>query len=223
MIRLAAFDMDGTLLAGRVIVKLAEHFGFGNTLAPLIDTKKIPGYIRSQKVAGLLKGFLYKEAQEVIASIPFSKNTIKIIEFLKSHKVITGIISDSYTFATEFFKEKLGMDFTIANTLEVENGYFTGEVKMPMGFKEAGCSCQNSVCKHFALTSMAKKYNVSLKDCMAVGDNIGDICMLKIAGFSVGFNPKRDEVKNYVDYVCEEDFMELILKLKNLEGGNNES
>lgn len=52
---------------------------------------------------------------------------------------------------------------------------------------------------------------ISLKEVIAVGDNLNDVAMLKVAGLSVGANNSVPEVKALVDVVTEADCNEGVL------------
>mgnify|MGYP000633845437 CR=1 FL=1 len=56
--------------------------------------------------------------------------------------------------------------------------------------------------KELTLCSICKKNNVDLKEIAYIGDDVNDIQLLKIVGFSACPADGDFEVKNIVDYVC---------------------
>src|ERR1700687_4390377 len=118
--RLVAFDMDGTLLAGRVIHALAQRLGFASELDKISQSGS-PKYVRSKDVAKLLKGLRVSEFTEVVEGMRLVDGAVETIDTLRNRKYTIGIISDSYTLATTVLARKLKMDFHVANTLLVKD------------------------------------------------------------------------------------------------------
>ncbi len=191
--------MDGTLLDKRVIYSAGKKFGFISKINEITRNSEI-AYIRSQKIAKLLRGISIDQFSEVVKSIPFTNGTTETVKRLKDDGYIVGIISDSYTSATEIVSNKLNMNFQIANQLEEKNGVFTGNLKMPQGWEKIGCSCMQSVCKHYQLKRIAIKYGVNLSNTIAIGDSSSDRCMIEHAGIGIWFNYFKDSsVENVIN------------------------
>lgn len=201
--------MDGTLLDGRVIYSVGDKLGFTSEIEKITASSAIP-YERSKRIAKLLKGLSVSVFSEIVRAIPLMKGAAETVEQLKDKNCIVGIISDSYTLATEIVARKLSMDFHVANTLEVRNGVITGRLKMPMGWERIGCSCGQSVCKRYHLYRMAEKYGIEMSNTVAVGDSGADLCMLESAGVGILFNPRENDAKN-VDYVVQGKDLRLIM------------
>ena len=58
----------------------------------------------------------------------------EVITELKERKYIVGIISNSYSLITNYIKQKIGADFSLAYNLEFLEGKTTGEVNVPYYF-----------------------------------------------------------------------------------------
>jgi phosphoserine phosphatase len=202
--------MDGTLLNGRVIYFVGQKVGFKSEIDRITKLTKIP-YVRSQRIAELLKGLTVLEFSELVKQIPLMKGAIETVKQLKEKDYKVGIISDSYTIATNVLAKKLGMDFHVANILEAEKGVLTGFLKMPLGWEKIGCSCRQSVCKRYHLIRLAKEYNVNLPNTIAVGDSSADLGMLDTAGTGILFNPAEEKALHKVNFtICKKD-LQLIL------------
>lgn len=208
--RLVAFDMDGTLLNGRVIYSVGQRFGFLSTIKEILKSSKA-GYERSQSIAKLLKGLAVSEFTEIVRAIPLMKGAVQVVKRLEAKNYKVGIISDSYTHATEIVASRLGMDFYVANTLKVKNGVFTGRLKMPMGWQKIGCPCKQSVCKRYHLRQMARRHGVNPSNTIAVGDSIADLCMIESAGIGIWFNPTDRKVLRTANYSVRGEDLRLIL------------
>jgi len=189
--------MDGTLLEGRVIYSLGEKFGFSSSIEEIANVSKF-AYIRSRRIAKLLKGVEVKQFYEIVKAIPLTEGATQTVNRLKDAGYIVGIISDSYSTATGIVSSRLSMDFHIANKLEEKDGVFTGVLKMPQGWANIGCLCKQSVCKHYQLIRIAKKYAVNLRNTVAIGDSNSDRCMIENAGIGIWFTPVEDREIGHV-------------------------
>ena len=201
---LVVFDMDGTLLADRLIFALADEFGFRKKLETIIEGSS-PEYEKTRRIASLLGGISVPQFYHVLGLIPLSVGAETVVRELKRRGYILAIISDSYTLATEWLKKKLGFDYTIANELSLKNGRINGEIKMPLGWGKPEEQClKHSVCKLAALVRLSQKTEIPLERCVAVGDNLSDVCMLEKAGLGIAFNPKHPSLEKAADIVIKD-------------------
>ena len=191
--KLAAFDMDGTLIQGRLVFALADRFDLSCKVRD-IQSSGMQGYEQTRAIAALFAGLAEKDLEAAIESIPLTRNCETAIGMLKERGYRIGIITDSYTAAAKFVADKLQLDFVAANDLQIANGKITGKVEMPLGWETVGCFCRISVCKRYHLEKYARKYGVSTENTMAVGDTKSDACMIKRAGVGVVFMPKDEEI-----------------------------
>jgi len=210
-LKIVAFDMDGTIIDGRVIYALGQKFGFTSEIRKITKSSRFP-YLRSERIARLLSGRQASEVAATVEKTPLTKGSIQTMRKLKEMKFKIGVISDSYTLATEIVARKLDMDFTIANRLEVKNGVITGVLRMPMGWEKIDCSCNQSVCKRYALARVARRYHADLSQSVAVGDSSSDLCMIRNAGLGIWFNPSESVPIGKGENVIRSGDMRLILK-----------
>lgn len=192
--KLAVFDMDGTIIDGRLIDALSTKFGLYDQIKQIQADPSILGFIKTQKIASLLKGIDEKEIIFALESIPIMNNFHNAASVLKEGGCKIGIITDSYSIAAKTLANNYDLDFYTANDLMVDNGLVTGEVSMPLGWDKINCFCKNSVCKRYHLETYANKYGVSIKDTVAIGDTRGDLCMVTHAGMGIAFMPKDDYI-----------------------------
>jgi len=208
--KLVVFDMDGTLLADRLIFALANRFGFRKKLETIMDGSS-PEYEKTRCIASLLEGISLEQFYDVLGLIPLSAGTEAVVRELKHRGYILAIISDSYTLATDWLKGRLGLDYTIANELSLENGKLTGEIKMPLGWGKGEEQClKHSVCKLTALVHLSQKTGIPLTRCVAIGDNLSDVCMLEKAGLGIAFNPKHPKLEKAADVIITEDLSRIL-------------
>jgi phosphoserine phosphatase len=209
-LKLACFDMDGTIIDGRLVEVISKKFGLYDQIKRIQNDSSIFGYIKTQKIASILKGIDEKELVIAIDSISLMKNCQRIINLLKKNNYKIGIITDSYTIAAKILVNKLGLDFVAANDLQISEGLITGEVRMPLGWDKINCSCKISVCKRYHLEMYARKYGIDIKNTVAIGDTKGDICMVNNAGIGIAFMPKDDYIGKHKNLINRPDLMDML-------------
>jgi phosphoserine phosphatase len=208
-IKLAVFDMDGTIIDGRLIDALSTKFGLYDQIKLIQADSSRLGYLKTQKIASLLKGLDEKEIVLALESIPIMNNYQNAISVLKENGYKIGIITDSYSIAAKTLANNYGLDFFTANDLIVNEGLVTGEVCMPLGWDKINCFCKNSVCKRYHLETHAKKYGVDIKDTVAIGDTRGDLCMVTHAGMGIAFMPKDDYINKCKNIIYRPDLSDI--------------
>jgi phosphoserine phosphatase len=209
-LKLACFDMDGTIIDGRLVEVISKKFGLYDQIKRIQNDSSIFGYIKTQKIASILKGIDEKELVIAIDSISLMKNCQNIINLLKQNNYKIGIITDSYTIVAKILVNKLGLDFVAANDLQISGGLITGEVRMPLGWDKINCNCKISVCKRYHLEMYARKYGIDIKNTVAIGDTRGDICMVNSAGIGIAFMPKDDCIGKHKNLIIRPDLMDML-------------
>lgn len=208
---IAAFDMDGTLIQGRLVFALADRFDLSEKVRSIQSRPQITGHEQTKAIAALFAGLTKKDLESAIESIPLTKNSERTIAALKERDYRIGIISDSYTIAAGFVANRLNLDFVMANKLEVSNGRITGKVDMPLGWDRINCFCKISVCKRYHLEKSAHQFGVPIKNTLAVGDTKSDICMIQRAGVGIAFMPKDEDIKNASNnIIIESDLLKVL-------------
>jgi len=211
MPRLAAFDMDGTLIQGRLVFALADMFELADKVRA-IQAGAMEGHEQTKAIAALFAGVTTTDLRAAIDSIPLTKNCEQTVARLRESGYKIGIISDSYSSAAGAVAERLQLDFVAANELQIRNGTITGRIDMPLGWEKIGCFCKISVCKRYFLEKFAQQLGVQIENTLAVGDTKSDICMIKRAGAGVAFMPKDQEIANATDKIVQDSDLLKVLE-----------
>jgi phosphoserine phosphatase len=115
--------------------------------------------------------------------------------------VRTLLVSGGFTFFTERLKARLGLDYTHANVLEIDNGKLTGRVVGEVVDRPG---------KAAALRRFAETSRVSLAQSVAVGDGANDIDMLSAAGLGIAFNAKP-ALREVADTALSHPYLDVVL------------
>ncbi|MFZ0282371.1 MAG: HAD-IB family phosphatase [Bacteroidales bacterium] len=211
MEKMIIFDMDNTLLEGSFITTAAEEFNFKDELIRIVTEYGNP-YTRTKSIARLLKNKSFDEILEVTDKIKIIDDAPFVIRELKKKGYICGIISDSYDVVTNHLKNKLKMDFSIANELEFSRSVATGEVKVPSAFmKNKHSKCNHDFCKANVLFQLAEKYAIDIKNIIAVGDSENDICLIRDSGIGIAFRSQNNYLNLVADRkISEKSFLQIL-------------
>ena len=209
--KMVIFDMDDTILKGRFINECAKKFGFFPLLEDLRAREKDP-VILTKRIGLMLKGRTIDDLLTVADDMQIVDDIKEVIAALKEKNYLIGIISNSYSLITNYIKQKIGADFSLACILEFQEGKTTGEVNLPYYFFGSNESiCGHSFCKTNALQYACEKYNVLLKNCIVIGDSKDDRCMVGHAGKGIAFCT-NDELLEKVatETIRDKSFMPLL-------------
>ena len=211
--KMVAFDMDDTILKGRFIDECSRQFGFTDRLDELRSTEKDP-IILTKRIGLLLKGRTIDDLLHVVSGIEVVPDVRSVVQALKAKNYLVGIISNSYALITNYVRQQVGADFSFANKLEMYEGRATGEVNLPSYFFASSDSiCGHAYCKTNALQCACEKYHVLLKNCIVIGDNADDRCMVSNAGKGVAFRTKDKVLESVANLSIQEDSFTSLLQL----------
>lgn len=211
--KMIIFDMDNTILKGSFISTAADEFGFRKELVRIV-TESDNSYIRTKTIAKLMTGKSIDVILNVVDNIEIVEDAKDVIKELKQRGYITGIISDSYDVVTNHIKNKLGMNFSIANELEFSRSIATGEVKVPSYFFRTHTSkCHHDICKSNVLFQIAEKYSVDVPNIISVGDSENDICLVRESGIGIAFCSENKMLNIIADKVINEKSFKSILDI----------
>ncbi len=185
--KMIVFDLDNTIFQGKFIDTCAAHFGFVRQLEELRFNERDP-IILTKRIGLLLKNKTLDDLLHIAAEIQLVKDIQEVVKQLKARKYRVGIITHSYMLIANYVKQNIGADFVYGNQLEFFEGKATGEVNLPSYFFASPDSiCGHAYCKSNALQYACDKFNVPLKNCIAVGDDKDDRCIVTHAGKGVAF------------------------------------
>ena len=184
-LKLLAMDMDSTLITIECIDELGDLAGKKAEIAAITERAMrgeldFPGALRHRVAA--LQGLPESALLEVYeARLKLTAGAESLLDACKNHGVKVLLVSGGFTFFTERLKAGLGLDYTISNRLEVENGRLTGKVLGEIVGAEAKAAKFRSVLEEL---KTEKQYSV------AIGDGANDLKMMAEAGLSVAFHAK---------------------------------
>ena len=197
-VRLVAFDMDSTLITIECIDEIADLQGIKADVAA-ITASAMRGEIdfreslrrRVALLAGLPTGALQRVYDERLRLSPGAE---RMLAGFKRAGARTLLVSGGFTFFTDRLEARLGIDYTLASTLEIVDERLTG------------CVSGNIVDGAAKAATFARLRNELVGGdglAVAIGDGANDLPMLRLADVSVAYHAKpvvRAETTCAIDY-----------------------
>jgi len=207
-------DMDSTLIQCECIDEIADFLGIKDKIAT-ITQRAMEGELdfseslieRVKLLAGLDESVLKRVYDERIALTDGAENLIQTVQE-SGWKV--GLVSGGFTYFTALLQERLNLDFTRANNLEIVDGKLTGRV--------LGDICDANM-KRELLISQSKAWGIDLAHSVALGDGANDLPMLNTAGLGIAFHAKP-KVRALAPYVLSYGGLDQTLHLLTPIRGN---
>jgi phosphoserine phosphatase len=184
-LKLLAMDMDSTLITIECIDELGGYLNLKKQISDITEQAMrgaidFPESLR-RRVA-LLAGLDEEVLQDVYdEKLRLSPGSGQLIEQSKRHGIKLLLVSGGFTFFTERLKERLGLDETLSNVLEIDNGKLSGRVLGPIVDADA---------KAAKFRQMAQRLGAVRGQTVAIGDGANDLRMMAEAGTSIAYRAK---------------------------------
>ncbi len=188
--KLIAFDMDSTLINIECVDEIAAAAGRKDEVAAITEAAmrgEILDYKESlrQRVA-LLKGVSVGAMEEVYEKrLQLNPGAAELVAACKEAGMKILLVSGGFTYFTDRVRDRLGIDYTRSNELEIEDGKLTGR----MVDQVWGDICDGAE-KRIMLLQTCDHLGVKPSETIAMGDGANDLPMMGIAGLSVAYHAK---------------------------------
>ncbi len=188
--KLIAFDMDSTLINIECVDEIADVAGRKAQVAAITEAAMqgdIGDYKESlrQRVA-LLEGVSVAEVDAIYRErLRLNPGAAELVAACKDAGLRVLLVSGGFTHFTDRLCDRLGIDYSRANVLEVKDGRLTGR----MVEQAWGDICDGDEKRRMLLQTCAL-LGIAPSQAIAVGDGANDLPMMSAAGLSVAFHAK---------------------------------
>jgi phosphoserine phosphatase len=135
----------------------------------------------TQRVAtlkGLDEAVLARVYEERLSPNPDAET---LIAGLKQRGIRFALVSGGFTFFTERLQQRLALDYTRANLLEIQGGKLSGKVLGSIIDAKAKADFLHELCEELGLRP---------EQTIAMGDGANDLKMMAVAGMGVAYRAK---------------------------------
>ena len=188
--RLAAFDMDSTLISIECVDEIAAAVGKKAEVAAITEAAmrgEIADYKESlRRRVALLQG-VPESALETIyrERLRLNPGVERFVGACRAAGLHTVLVSGGFTFFSDRVRDRLHIDETRSNVLEIANGALTGRmVDQPWGDICDGAEKRRTVLE------ACVRLGIDPRRAIAVGDGANDLPMMEAVGLSIAFHAK---------------------------------
>jgi phosphoserine phosphatase len=184
-VRLLITDMDSTLINIECVDEIADFVGVKPQVAAITEAA-MRGEINfetslRQRVA-LLEGLDVSALERVYEErLQLNPGAEALLSGLKAQGIKVALVSGGFTFFTQRLQTRLGLDFTLANVLRVQDDKLQGSVEGDIVGAEAKAHYLQDLCRELAIEPA---------QAIAMGDGANDLKMLGLAGLGVAYHAK---------------------------------
>ena len=205
--RLLAIDMDSTLITIECIDEVADLAGVKSEVSA-ITAAAMSGdldYAQSlQRRVRLLRGLDQSALARVYDErLQLSPGAEMLFAAVRRAGVKTLLVSGGFSFFTERLKTRLGLDYSISNVLEIEDGRLSGRVIGDIVDAEG---------KAAKLRALRDEFGMARAAIVAIGDGANDVAMMAEAGVSIAYRAKP-VVRLKADYALDHAGLDGVLNL----------
>jgi len=198
-------DMDSTLISIECVDEIADFLGIKDQVAKITESAmrgEIDFNTSLKQRVGLLEHLDYAVLEKVYNErLTLNPGAEKLLSGLQAMGVKTALVSGGFKYFTDRLQERLKLDFTLSNVLEVYEGRLTGNV---LG------NIVNGEAKANFLAALGEQLGIELNQAIAVGDGANDLPMLGLAGLGVAYRAKP-KVQLQADVVLNHSDLDAIL------------
>ncbi|MET3811001.1 phosphoserine phosphatase SerB [Arthrobacter sp. UYEF3] len=177
-------DVDSTLIRQEVIELLAAYAGKRGEVAAVTEAAMRGELDFAQSLharVAVLAGLPADVVASVRAEVTLSDGAAELVAAFKAAGHAVAVVSGGFNQVLRPIAEGLGLDYWMANELEIVDGVLTGKVLGDVIDRAA---------KEKYLREWAAFEGIPMEHTIAVGDGANDLDMLGAAGIGVAFNAK---------------------------------
>ncbi len=184
-------DMDGTIVDGETLDRLAFETGVGPEVEA-ISHRSIDGEVDFAQAMrdrlALLRGVPLDAVARAVAEVRLTPGARTLVATMRAHNALTALVSGGFTLFTAHVAALCGFDEHRGNVLVAQDGLLTGTLEEPV---------LDGPAKLDALRTLRDARGLRAAATLAVGDGANDLPMLREAGLAVAFRA-RDIVNREV-------------------------
>ena len=182
---LCVMDMDSTLINIECIDEIADMMQIKPQVAAITEAAmrgELDFATSLKKRVALLKGLNQVALRRVIEDrLQPNPGAAEWIAACKANNIKTMVISGGFTLFANHVKELLGLDYAVANTLEIVDGKLTGNVLGDI--VDANRKAQE-------LVNLRDKLGLKINQTIAIGDGANDLKMMQAAAVGIAYHAK---------------------------------
>lgn len=185
-VRLLISDMDSTMINIECMDEIADFLGIKAQVAEITGAAmrgEIDFETSLRRRIALIEGTGMEVMQRVYDErLRLNPGAEALIDGLRGRGIRIALVSGGFTFFTDRLKQRLGLDYTLANVFDLDaGGRISGKVPGTIVGAQA---------KADFLLQLCGELGIEPQQAIAVGDGANDLPMMRLAGLSVAYRAK---------------------------------
>lgn len=178
-------DMDSTLISIECIDEIADFLGIKPQVSAITEAA-MRGELDFEgsliRRVALLRDLDVSALEHVYQErLRLNPGAEIMLAGLKSRGIRVALVSGGFTFFTQRLQQRLQLDYTLANELEVAHGKLTGRVVGTLVGAEG---------KAAFLQKLSAKLGLERSQTIGMGDGANDLKLMRLAGLSIAYHGK---------------------------------
>lgn len=196
-VRLLVSDMDSTFINIECIDEIADLAGVKSEVAAITRAAmggKLDFASALRQRVAQLEGLPVSGLQTVVEQrLRLNPGAKAMLRTLENRGIRTALVSGGFTYFTGILKQRYGLDYTLANELEISHGVLTGNVlgRIVDGDVKAGF-----------IREIRAALGISDAQVVAIGDGANDAAMLSEAGLGIAYHA-REALRSRADVTLD--------------------
>lgn len=178
-------DMDSTLINIECIDEIADVLGIKPQVAAVTEATmrgELDFEASLVRRVALLENLAVSALEQVYQErLRLNPGAEIMLSGLKSRGIRVALVSGGFTYFTQRLQQRLQLDYTLANELEIVDGKLTGRVLGNIVGAEGKAAFLQKLCTDLKLAP---------SQTLAMGDGANDLKMMRSAGLSVAYHGK---------------------------------
>lgn len=199
--RLIVMDIDSTLINEEVIDLLGDAAGVGERVARVTE-RAMRGELDFKQAlkerVALLAGLDIEVFDRTFSCVTFTPGAKELVAAAHARGWKVGVVSGGFHEVADRIMAAVGIDYCLANRLEVKDGKLTGRLAAEIVTKER---------KLEALRTWAAELDIPMERTVAMGDGANDIPMIQAAGVGIAFCAKPKTLAAAPFHIDERNLM----------------
>ena len=197
-----SFDVDGTIFRQPCLRQTAHTLGFGEKWDQYDEMyKKGRINLRDRLVSHykLLNGKALAEVIGEVSKVEVLKNIREAVLKMQGHQVKVVLLTDLPDFVCSYLIERFGFEGYVASKIGVKGGQITDDVEALPD-------------KRLGLRKYSAWTGIPLSRCMHVGNDLNDVPVFRVVGYSIALNTKLAKVKALASHQMTTDDMLVVYR-----------
>ncbi len=184
-IRLLISDMDSTLINIECVDEIADFTGRKAEVAA-ITAAAMRGELDFEsslkRRVAILRDIPAEALDQVYRErLQLNPGAESLLTELRRRDIKTALVSGGFTVFTQRLQQRLKLDYTLANQLEIRDGRLSGQINGTIVGAQRKADFLRELCDQLAIDT---------SQTIAVGDGANDLEMMRLAGLSVAYHAK---------------------------------